>query len=408
MIQLLKSRLTPFKHTAFRNFFIVQSVSLIGSWSHDLARAYIVIEMMGQAGALGSLMLAVAIPSLFLMMHGGVLVDRIDARRLMIFTKSLLAIASLILAFVTEYADIKMWHLLLFCFIEGAVMSFDSPAYQTLTVRLVPMEDFQQAIAINSTNFHTARMIGPLVAGVLMAWHGPSLVFLFDGLSFLGLIFILKGLNLRDVKRDIKKHNTSWAALWDGICYLFNDLNMRYLVLQLLTTILIIFPVLIVVFRTYMKLKFNLNADEFGYVFAFPAAGAMMGSLMFAAIKPKKPVNALKIAIPFVVLFMWIIPHFNSLNPSVFAMTFLGFFTYLCFASLTVSLHLFVKEEYRGRMGALIGISFISLGPLVSFPIGVFADKYGYEFSIYLSAVIFGIASSILALLHKKKHLISA
>ena len=390
MVQLLKSRLTPFQHKAFRNFFIVQSLSLIGSWSHDLARAYIVIEMMGQAGALGSLMLAVAIPSLFLMMHGGVLVDRIDARKLMILTKSVLAVSSFALAFVTEFSHIQMWHLLAFAIIEGTIMSFDSPAYQTLTVRFVPTKDFQQAIAINSTNFHTARMLGPLVAAVLMAWHGPSLVFLFDGLSFLGLIFILKGLNLREVKREVKNHRNSWGALWDGFCYLLREKHMRYFVMQLLTTIIIIFPILIVVFRTYIKLKFNLNADEFGYVFAFPAAGAMLGSVVFAAVKPKRPINALKIAVPFVVLMMWIVPQFDNLSAAVAAMTLLGFFTYLSFASLTVSLHLFVKEEYRGRMGALIGLSFISIGPLMSFPVGVFADKWGFEFSIYLSAVVFG------------------
>ncbi|MCB9024676.1 MAG: MFS transporter [Bdellovibrionaceae bacterium] len=403
MIQLLKSRLTPFQHKAFRNFFFVQALSLIGSWSHDLARAYIVIEMMGQAGALGSLMLAGAIPSLLLMMQGGVLVDRIDNRKLMMITKCILAVMSLALAFITEFSNIQLWQLLVFAIIEGVIISFDSPAYQTLTVRLVPLEDFQQAIAINSTNFHTARMIGPIVAGLLMAWHGPSLVFLFDGLSFLGLIFVLKTLSLRDVHRVVKNKQTSWAAIWDGLCYLMENKSLRFFILQLLCTIIFIFPILIVIFRTYIKLKYNLSADQFGYVFAFPAAGAMLGSLMFAAIKPKKPTNALKLSVPLVVGLLCLVPQLESLNSAVAAMTIIGFFTYLCFASLTVSLQLEVKEEYRGRMGAIIGMSFMSIGPLMSFPIGVFADKWGYEFTIYISAIVFGFASALLALLQRQK-----
>lgn len=402
MIDLLKSRLTPFQHKAFRQFFFVQTLSLIGSWSHDLARAYVVIEMMGQAGALGSLMLAGAIPSLFLMMHGGVLVDRINIRKLMILTKSILAVLSLILAFITEFAHLQLWHLLVFVVIEGIIVSFDSPAYQTLTVRLVPIEEFQQAIAINSTNFHTARMLGPLVAGLLMAWHGPSLVFLFDGISFLGLIFILRKLDLRKIKREIKVHQTSWSALSEGLRYLMYDKSLRYYILQLLCTILFIFPVLGVVIKTYMKLKFELSADQFGYVFAFPAAGSMLGSLMFAVIKPKKPSDALKLSVPIVVTLLCFISHLNFLSAAVVTMTFTGFFTYLCFASLTVSLHLNVKEEFRGRMGALIGLAFMSLGPLMSFPVGVLADELGYEFVIYLSAALFGLVSAVLSFLHRQ------
>ncbi len=397
MFQLLKSRLSPFRHKAFRNFFFVQALSLVGTWSHDLARAYIVIEMMGQAGALGSILLASAIPGLLLMMHGGVLVDRLEVKNLMIATKSILAVVSIALAFVTEFSSIQLWHLFVFAILEGIIVSFDSPAYQTLTIRLVPKEDFQQAIAINSTNFHTARMLGPVIAGVLMAWHGPSLVFLFDGLSFIGLIFILRTLNLREVKRDVKTHSTSWASLREAFQYIAHNKEMKFYSLQLLSTILLVFPLLLVVFRTYIKLKFDLSGDQFGYVFAFPATGAMLGSLIFAAIKPKSPSNALYFGVPLATILMFITPLADTLWLTVFCISLLGFSSYLCFASLTVSLHLQVQEEFRGRIGAFIGIAFLSLGPLASYPIGVLADNIGYENCIYIFASLFG----GLSILHK-------
>ena len=188
LLNLLRSRLSPFKHKDFNGFFIVQSLSLIGTWSHDLARAWIVIELMGKASALGTLMLAVAIPSLLLILFGGVVVDRTDMRKLMMVTKVILAVSSLALAFLVEFGEIQMWMLLIFAVIEGLIVSFDSPALQSLVVRLVPRDDLQQALAINSTNFHTGRMLGPLVAGTLMAWHGPALVFLFDAISYILLI----------------------------------------------------------------------------------------------------------------------------------------------------------------------------------------------------------------------------
>ena len=84
-------------------------------------------------------------------------------------------------------------------------MAFDFPAYQTVAVRLVPREDFQQAIALNSTNFHGARVVGPFIAGLLMAWVGPGAVFFLDGLIYFGLIFVLKSIQLREVQRDEKR-----------------------------------------------------------------------------------------------------------------------------------------------------------------------------------------------------------
>jgi MFS family permease len=238
-------------------------------------------------------------------------------------------------------------------------------------------------------------MIGPVVAGLLMAWHGPSLVFLFDGLSFLGLIFILKNLNLREVKRDINKGSSSWYSLKEAYHYIANNNEMKFYALQLLSTILFVFPVMVVVLRTYIKLKFNLTGDEFGYVFAFPATGATLGALCFAAIKPKNPTDALIFAVPLATLLLFLAPLSTNLWLTVGIITLLGFCTYMCFASLTVSLHLKVQEEFRGRIGAYIGIAFVSLGPLASYPIGVLADNIGYEKCIYIFASVFGILSAL-------------
>ena len=177
--------LAPFRNKSFRYFFIAQTLSMIGSWSHDVARSWIIAEATGSAGALGNLNVAVAVPPLFLILRAGVLVDRADVKRIIQWTKSLLGIACIVLAAITQFSHLEMWHLLLFAVIEGLVVSYDSPAFQAVIIRLVPRADFQQAIALNSTNFHTSRMLGPLVGATLMAFSGPALVFLFDGLTTL-------------------------------------------------------------------------------------------------------------------------------------------------------------------------------------------------------------------------------
>jgi len=395
MGELLKTRLAPFRNQSFRHFFIAQSLSMIGSWSHDLARSWIIAEATGSSGALGNLNMAVAVPCLFLILHAGVLVDRTDVRRVIQWTKSLLAILSLGLAAITEFSHLEVWHLLLFAVIEGFVVSFDSPAFQAVIVRMVPRADFQQAIALNSTNFHTSRMLGPIVAAWLMAIHGPSLVFLFDGITYLIVAGVLTYAKINHIPRDIVKQS-SMQGLKEGLRYIYGSSILRYRVAQLLLTICCIYPLMVTVFRIYVYQKFGLNSQQFGTVFSFPALGSMMGALSFAIFQPRKPIRALWVGVPLTTIMLFLLPLIDSLVMTVAAMSLAGFGTYLTFASLTVSMHLEVEEKYRGRMSSVIGMNFASIGPLMAFPWGHLSDYIGPPNTIWLCALIFGFFSAVL------------
>lgn len=405
MKDLVLNRLAPFRHGHFRRFFFAQTLSLTGSWAADLARAWLILSLMGSATALGGLMVASAIPGLFLTLHGGVLVDRIDVRKMMIWTKALLAVIALGLAALVEFSHIEYWHLLVFGLLEGFVNAFDSPAFQALVVRLVPRQDFQQALALSSTNFHFSRMLGPAIAGGLMLVHGPSLVFLFDGLTYVALVFILSGVKLQHVKRAGGVLQGQWAALWEGFRYIAGNLRMRHRVLQLILTICLIFPLLVVVFRTFMKARFNLNAEEFGFMFTLPALGSMTGALSFAVLQPKEPIKALLFGVPGTGFTLMLVPLMPTPLTAGLMMALTGFFMYLTFASLTVSLQLELDDDFRGRVSSVIGLCFVSLGPLMGLPIGGLADFMGFEASIYMLSVVFLVASAGLAHLHRHRPL---
>lgn len=405
MNQLLQSRLAPFRHKSFRRFFAAQTLSLTGTWSADLARAWLVISQFGNATALGGLMLATAIPGILLILHGGVLVDRIDVRRLMIATKAALGVIALTLAALTEFGHLQYWHLLIFAFLEGVVNAFDSPAFQALIVKLVPRKDFQQALAINSTNFHFSRMLGPGVAGLLMAAHGPSLVFVFDGLTYFGVVIALSGIRFDFVHKKTQAMASATAALWEGVRYMVRTPTIRYKVLQLLLTIAMVFPLLVVVFRTYMKVKFNLDAQEFGYLFTLPALGSMTGALSFALIQPKVPIRALMFGVPGAALTMLAVPFLPSPWLAAISMAFAGFFMYLTFASLTVSLQLELQEEFRGRVSSVVGLCFVGIGPLMGFPMGSLADKIGYAETIEVMTISFLLMSGLFAYLYHRSQL---
>lgn len=398
MRELLRARLSPFRNRDFRLFFLAQTLSLVGSWSHDLARSWIIVAATGSSGALGNLNLAIAVPCLFLILQAGVLVDRTDVRRLMRWTKTLLGIMAILLGFLTEFSHIEVWHLLVYGVIEGVIIAFDSPAFQALIVRIVPREDFQQAIALNSTNFHTSRMLGPILAAWLMTMHGPSLVFFFDGVTYLLVAFVISRVSLAPITPAKKAAVRMSTGLREGLEYIFNNRSLRHRVTLLLLTLSTVFPLMIVVFRVYVQQKFSLNAHEFGEVFTFPALGSMAGALAFTVVKPKAPIRSLWFGIPLVVIMLVLMPFIPDLATTVAAMSLTGFGLYLTFAALTVSMHLEVDNAYRGRMGSVIGLGFSSIGPLMSFPWGHLADAIGPPNTIWLCAGLFAIGSSILRL----------
>lgn len=399
-MSILRARLAPFKHAHFRNFFLAQTLSLVGSWSHDLARSWIIIEATGSSGALGNLNVAIAVPCLFLILQGGVLVDRTDVRRLIQWTKSLLGISSLIVAALAEFSTLEMWHLILFAMVEGVIVAYDSPAFQALTVRLVPRGDFQQAIALNSTNFHASRMLGPLVAAWLMTFHGPSLVFLFDGITYLIVAFVLSRIT---TNAPPLKGTSGGKGVSEGLKYIYTQTQLRYFVAQLMLTIGCVFPLMAAVFRVFVQKKFDLEAHEFGHVFSVAALGSMAGALSFAAIKPAKPIRALWVGIPLVFIMLMISPWVPTLALMAACLGLTGFGVYLTFASLTVTMQLEVDERYRGRLSSVIGLGFSSIGPLMCFPWGHLADKIGSPRTILLSALIFGAGSAYLALAHRER-----
>ncbi len=397
MRELLKTRLSPFRHRHFRMFFLAQSLSLVGQWSHDLARAWIIIAATGSSGALGNLQLAIAIPCLLLILSGGVLVDRSDVRKLLIWTKTLMGFLCLGLAILAEFSTVEVWHLIVFALIEGIIVSFDSPAFQALTVRLVPREDFQQAIAINSTNFHTSRMLGPLVAAWLMAFSGPALVFFFDSVTYFLVALALASVTLLQLPPRQRLVLSSGQGLREGLNYIFAHPALRYRVLQLMLTISCVYPLMVAVFKVYVQDKFQLDQTSFGQVFSFPAAGSMMGALSFAILKPRKPMRALWIGVPLLLTTLAVLPLSSTLPLTVAIMSFTGFSLYLTFASLTVSMQLDVDEDYRGRLSSVIGLGFSAIGPLMCFPWGHLADHIGPPRTIDLCAVLFALGSAVLA-----------
>lgn len=395
-MHFLTTRLAPFKSFNFSVFFIVRLISLIGRWSHELARSWLIIELTGSSKSLGTVMLAAGVPVALLILRGGALVDKGDAKKIMFVTQLLMGLLVLSLALFCEWGDVQLWHLVAFAFVEGLIVSFDSPTFLAVVVRLVEKEDFQQAMAINSVSFHIGRMLGPLTAAFMLKFWGPSAVFLFDAIGFFIVSFVILFLKVKPpLPRKLKGQGL-------GLKYFLKDKRMRYQLGQLLLTMFTIFPMFVTVLRTYSVNKFNLSAEAYGQLFMYPALGSVLGALAFTVWKPKNPVVAIKVGVPLVFVFYMMLEHLPTLFLTSVNMIFMGFSAYLMFAAITVGLQLDVLEDYRGRASSLIGLAFGCIGPFAAYPVGALADQMGEVFVLRLCSTVLFVGSLIWFHFHRE------
>ena len=403
MFNFIKSRLSPLASSNFRLFYFSQSFSLIGTWSHELARSWLVLDLAGTTTALGTLLLSMALPSLFLTLHGGVVADRADVRKLILITKIILTISAFSLFVIVEVGALQLWILYAFAIVEGFVNSFDGPAFTSVFSRTVTKSDFQQALALQSMSFHISRMLGPAVAGFIMAISSPGMVFLFDGISYLAVLFMIRKIKLRDREQSQPlSEGGGFNQMFSGLKHFLKDEHSKYKLYQFFLSVALIIPLLLIVFRTYLKQKFSLSSEEFGYLFSFPALGALLGAIYILFSALNQPIRNLILGVPALVVSLLGLKLASTPLSASLVLTLIGFFNYLNIASLTQSLQIQTSDQYRGRLSALINMGFSSVAALMSFPIGVYTDSVGFERAIAHLTWLFAILSIALAWKHHR------
>src|SRR5262245_32130136 len=186
-----------FQHRNYRLYFAGQLLSLMGTWIQTVAQSWLVYQLTGSAVLLGIVNFATQVPILVLAPLAGTLADQMDRRRLIMLMQAVLMSLAFALAVLTLTGIIAVWHILVLATLQGIVNSFDMPARQSFVVEMVGKEDLPNAIALNSTMFNSARMIGPAVGGLLVAVIGEGWCFLINAASFLAVLAGLARMSLR-------------------------------------------------------------------------------------------------------------------------------------------------------------------------------------------------------------------
>lgn len=394
----VETRLAPFQSKNFQRLFAAQSVSMVGSWMQELAKSWIVINLIGTASSIGGLMFAAAIPNIIFGSIGGVIADRWGAKRILILTQLLLATFAFAIGCIVFGGHVEYWHLLVFAVLEGTVLAFDIPAFNMITPQVVERKIFQQALALNTVNFHLSRTLGPAIAGLLMAHSDTHLVFWVNAASFLGIVFVITKLPLREKNPAEQRAHHQTGTMKEALIYLRNHPLFFRIFLQLFALMTLVFPMVFTVIRVFFQNEFHLTAAQFGTTMAISGIGALLGSLVFLVWSPKNPIRTLPYGILGIVLSLIALSQTRDFNTALMIQGLFSISMNLTMSALMVTLQLKVQDEFRGRVSALIGMNFASLSPMMGVPLGYFSDVVGHRKTIMLVSLAFGAISAYLAL----------
>ena len=258
-------------------------VSNVGTWMQRTAQDWLVLaELTHQsATALGLVMALQFGPSLLLLPVTGWAADRLDRRKILLVTQSVMGLLALSLGVLTVTGTAQLWHVCVFAFVLGCTTAFDAPARQSFVSELVGPADLPNAIALNSMSFQSGRLIGPAVAGVVVSAVGSGVAFLLNAASFAAVLAALARLRVAELHRSEPKVESDRGGVLDGVRAVAGSPTLRTVLtmLFLVTTFGLNFPIFI---STMAVGVFRLDAHHFGFLSSLLAVGAVAGALLSA------------------------------------------------------------------------------------------------------------------------------
>lgn len=396
-IKSIKSRavIPALRSRNYRLFFAGQGVSLIGTWITQTATVWLVYQLTNSALLLGIVGFTSQIPSLFLAPMGGVLVDRWNTHKILVTTQVLSMIQSLVLAVLALTGMINIWHFILLSLFQGTINAIDAPARQAFVPEMVEKkDDLASAIALNSSLVNGGRLIGPAIAGILIAQIGAAYCFVIDGLSYIGVIAALLAMHLKPKKIAIQTGNPL-QRLKEGFIYAFGFAPIRA-VLQLLALFSLMAMPYVTLTPIFATEILSGNAQTLGFLMAASGVGAVAGGIYLSL---RKSVVGLGKVIAFA-------PMISGLGIMIFALSkvlwlsclmsaIIGLGSILLISSSNTFIQTIVDDDKRGRVMSFFTMSFLGMVPFGNLFAGFFADSIGAPNTLIIGG-IFCIIGSLL------------
>ncbi len=370
----------------FRYFWTGNFLSNIGTWMQSVAQGWLVLDLAakapptlfgstGQRSAfwLGLVAFAASAPMLGFTLIGGVIADRVDKRRLLIRTQTVMMLSAFALSVLSFTHRISIPLVVLLAFITGTAMSLNMPGYQALVPSLVPREDLTNAIALNSAQFNLSRVLGPTMGGFVMAWWGIPANFLLNALSFLAVIFSLTLIEYPPRPQQQDDSAGLWQRLGEGFRYVLDRRQMSSLLLLVALASILGVPFLMFV-PLFAKDILQVGERGLGLLMACSGVGAFLAAATIAylgKVKSRGRFVVISASVFFVAIIAFTFSRRFALSGAMLAIA--GYCMILTIATVNTLLQHLAEDFMRGRVMSIYATAFLGFAPVGSLIAGSLA-----------------------------------
>ena len=374
------------RHRNFRLFIGGQIVSLVGTWMQNVAQSWLVYRLTHSELLLGTAWFCSQIAVFALAPLGGLAADRFSRRNLVVATQTLSMLQAFALAALTLTGRVQVWHVLALSGMLGVINAFDMPGRQALVIHMASKEDLLPAISMNSAVFNTARVLGPGVAGLLLAAVGEGVCFLLNGLSFLAVIASLCMMRMPPFER--KPAAPPLRHLADGFRYTWRHHAVRWILGLMAAATLAGMPIFVLI-PFFADDIFHRGSRGLGFLMAAMGSGAVVGTLVLAR---RTRVAGLPRIMAYSGIAVGAAYLAFGLSPSYWVslavMPVIGYFVMRQMASANTTIQTLIPDEYRGRVMALYAMTVVGLGPFGSLAAGAIAGRFGARVAVVVGGVV--------------------
>jgi MFS family permease len=379
-------RLGALAHRNFRLFFFGQGVSLIGTWMQSVALGWLMLELTNSPFAVGLNQALRSAGVLLFTLYAGVVVDRVDKRRLIVWTQALQMAEALALAALVWTGSVTPRQVLVLALLFGVVNAFDIPGRQAFLAELVGKDDLMNAIAWNSSMFNAARIVGPAVAGVLIGVAGVGMCFFLNGVSYVAVIGGLLAMRLpRFVRRP--GGGSAWQGFREAVGFIRRDPRVLALVMLVAAFSVFGFPFLVLM-PVVARDVLHTGARGYGALMASVGVGAMLGALALAVAGRGVAMGAALLAAG--AAFGALLVALAAARAFVLALGLLalaGCAMIITTALANTMLQTLVPDALRGRVMAFYAFVFVGMAPFGAFQAGLVAEHTSAPLAIALGGV---------------------
>lgn len=365
-------------HSNFRYFWTGQCISLIGSWMQNTTQGWLVLKITQENSSflLGLVNAVQFTPIMLFSLFAGVIIDKLPKKKILLFTQTSLMIIAIIQSLLIWTNSIKYWHLIILSLCIGIINTIDLPTRQSFVIEMVGKKDLMNAIALNSSIFNAARVLGPSIAGVVIAYFGMEICFFINAISFIPVIYGITKIKIENKNTILQKKNV-FFEIKEGLTYI----SKSFTLISTLTLITVLgifafnYNILIPVFSVNVL---GLSSKEYGLLMSSLGIGSLIGALSMATKSKNGPKKLILYISSFMVcILLMVIGLTKVYYATAIFLAIIGAFNVIFSTTANSTIQLNSKDEFRGRVMSVYTLLFAGVTPFGSLFTGLIAESFG-------------------------------